>query len=421
MTSEISDSSVDKIHKVIVKGKYLAAIENYVSTLAFGQPFLFKTNLEFEVLLEAIVKLHSRLLSRNNVVGILLEKCFEFENQHPDRTGLLSDPNNLDLHKSLVHSLKTFLESLPRKYTLRIGFPSFPAWGSATYEISSTIRIVIGEQLSTDKNSLAQLFKEPQKASLRMEPHLTSYIEFSASGYSDWSPNSQATSVCLSLAKQCAFILTTHGILRSGFAQSKAQATLTDENECVTKTIDLPDSIASCFGNLLPNDEKLLVYDGNAGLLDPGKQATTNEERSIAFRNVLYDATRFFGVKNNPDIESIAVAIEWYQDSIFADNQTFSYVAACIGLEALFGSDSYLENMSKRLADRYAYLLGKSRKEREQMTTDYTEVLKLRGRLVHSKAARLSGEDVHLLYKAQTMLLNAIWHELYATYKTIRI
>jgi len=102
----------------------------------------------------------------------------------------------------------------------------------------------------------------------------------------------------------------------------------------------------------------------------------------------------------------------------FKVNHTFSYVAACIGLEALFGSDGYLENMSKRLADRYAFLIGKSREEHEQLISDYTEVLKLRGRLVHSKATRLKAEDVGLLATAQRMLLNAIWHELHAMYKS---
>lgn len=418
MASEMSASSIDKSHKVIVKGKCLAAIENYVSTLGIGQGFLFKINSEFDALQEAIVALHSRFLSKSNAVGIVAMECFEFENKHPDRTGSLSDPNNSDLHKSLVNSIKTFLESLPRKYILRIGLPSFPEWGSAKYDISTAIGIVIGNQLSTGKNSVAQLLKETQKATPRMEPHLTSYIEFSASGYSDWSPDSQATSVCLSFAKQCAFILATHGVFRPGYAQSKSTATLTDASAGITQEIVLPDSIARCFGNLVPNEDKLRV-DDHGGLLSPGRSATTNDEKAKAFGEVLYPATRFFGVRNNPDFESIAVAIEWYQDAIFADNQTFSYVAACIGLEALFGSDSYLDNMSKRLADRYAYLLGKSRKEREKMITDYTEVLKLRGRLVHSKAARLSGEDVHLLITAQKMLLNSIWHELYAMYKTI--
>ena len=413
MTSKLPDSSGDKSHKVIVKGKYLAAIEKYVSTLVLGQGFLVKWNPEFEALQKVIVGLPGHFLSENNVASIVIEKCLEFRNAHLDRTGTLSDPKNSDLRESLVGLIKEYLESLPRKYTLRIGLASFPRWGAAKYEISRSIRIVIDDPLLTGKNVLAQFIAGHEGI---VPP---TYIEFSASGYSDWSPDSPAASDCLSLAKQCAFILTSYGICKSNFSQNKATATLTDDGTNTLGKIVLPDAMARCFGNLIPNEEKLLVDDNNGMTIisTPGRPAATNEEKSMAFGGMLYHATRFFETQNHPDFESIAVAIEWHQDSIFADNQTFSYLAACIGLEALFGSDSHLENMSKRLADRYAFLLGKSRKEREKMIAEYTSVLNLRGRLVHSKAARLSGENVSLLYTAQRMLINSIWHELYAMYK----
>lgn len=415
MTSKSPTGSVDTSLKINVKGKYLAAIENYVSTLELGQGVLARWNSEFEALQEDIVRLHGRFLSKSNAVGIVVEKCFEFEAAHAGRTGALSDPNNADLRALLVARIKEYLESLPREYTLRIGLSSFPQWGIAKFEISKSIRIITGNPPLTGINALVQL----TPAQGGSEPHFASYIEFSASGYSDWSPDSQAASACLSFAKQCAFILTSHGICKLSYKQSKAMATLSDDRIGHTQEVILPDAVARCFGRLSIDEEKLLVDDKNGMTVvsATGRRAATNEEKNMSFDWLLYHVRRFFEAQSHPDFESIAVAIEWYQDSFFADNQNFSYIAACIGLEALFGSEDQLENMSNRLADRYAFLLGKSRTEREKMIADYKNVLRLRGRLVHSKVARLSGDDLDLLRVAQKMLKNAIWHELYAMYQ----
>lgn len=412
MTSNLSDNLENSSRKVVVQGKYLASIENYVSTLVIGDNLLCKWNPELEKLQEAIAGLHHSFLSKSNVITIIFNLCFEFETEHQGRLGPLSDLNNADLQVLLVDRIKSYFESLPRKYTLRIGLPSFPQWDITTYEISKSIRFVIEE---TQPNSLAVLMRQKT-----VSPHFGAYIEISASGYSDWSPDSLTASACLSLAKQSAFILITHGSCQRNFLQVRASATLTDETAGLTKEINLPDSIARCFGQLVPNEKELLIYDNKSVTIlgDPGRPAITNEEKTASFRYILHDVHRFFEAEDHPDFEGISAGIEWYQDSIFADNQSFSYIAACIGLEALFGSNNNIDNLSKRLADRYAFLLGKSRAERESMIKDYTDVLNLRGRLVHSKAARLNEKDSGLLFTARQMLLKAIWHELHAMYKS---
>ena len=410
-------SSVNSPHKIVVKGKYLAPIEKYVSTLIIGENFLFRWNPECEELQETIVNIHKSFLNKSNALAIIFNLCFELEAENQGRIGPLSDLNNADLRVLLVGRIKGYLESLPRKYTLRIELPSFPKWGAAILDISKSIRIVAA---NSQPNTLATLLRPtPIPVNGKVLPNFNTYIEFSASGYSEWSTDSLTASVCLSLAKQCAFILTTHGSCQRNFSQNKARATLTDDSVGQTMEINLPDSVARCFGQLIPNEKKLLVYDNRGATLltDAGRPAETDEEKCKAFSNILYDAVRYFESEAHPDFEGISTAIQWHQDSIFADNQSFAYIAACIGLEALFGSDNHLENMSKRLADRYAFLLGKNRSEREKMITEYTSVLSLRGRLVHSKAARLSEADSELLRTAQSMLLNSIWHELYAMYK----
>jgi hypothetical protein len=108
-------------------------------------------------------------------------------------------------------------------------------------------------------------------------------------------------------------------------------------------------------------------------------------------------------------------------DACYSDNQTLAYLAACIGLEALLGGgDEHLDDMSRRLADRYAYMLGKARSARQMLQSDYLEILKVRGRLVHARDSRLSGDALGSLERATNMLARVIRHELEQFLRQVR-
>jgi hypothetical protein len=90
-----------------------------------------------------------------------------------------------------------------------------------------------------------------------------------------------------------------------------------------------------------------------------------------------------------------------------------AYIAACIGLESIFGEKD-MNEMSKRLEDRYAFLLGKDREHRKQLAKDYGEVLRIRGQLIHARAKKLGQRDFNALKAAREMLRKSILHELNA-------
>lgn len=425
MSAEHSHSETDFRHKIVIKGKYLAAIESYVSTLVFDSSSPVKWNSQMEALQDVIVKLGGRYLDKDNAASIVVDQCLRFRREHQDRTGSLSETSNADLRSQLVERIKQFIESLPKTYSLRVGLPAFQQWEVGSFKISDDLQLVFSSKQEFVINALAGLLNNvvssvPTNKFIGLPTEQMCFVEFFTDGYTEGSPDSPAVSNCLSSAKQFAFILTTHGVCKTEYRSLKASAVLIDRNSGERFSLALPDSIARCFGQLTLNEEKLLVYDKGNTLLTKGqgRPANSPQEKIVALKDALHPIIRFHQSRSHPDFQSVAAAIEWYQDSKFADNQTFAYIAACIGLEALLGSDSHLDSMSKRLADRYAFLLGRSRVEREEMIVDYTKVLNLRGRLVHSKVARLSNEDRNLLYIAQKMLLNAIWHELYAMYRS---
>ena len=205
-----------------------------------------------------------------------------------------------------------------------------------------------------------------------------------------------------------------------GYSPGKAQASFSEGSDQAFLTIEIPESVGRLYAKLKINESKLLMYNwllpdipvGGSFLADPGRAPQNEEEKLLALNLLLSDVRRYFRARPHEDFKQIAAAIEWYQDSLWADNDTFAYIAACVGLEAVIGSpDEQLDSLSKRLADRYAFLMGKGRKDREHLRKSYADVLKLRGRLVHGKAARLAADERHLLRTAQDLLLNVLWKE----------
>lgn len=397
-----------------IKGKYLKAIEDYVATLDLNDPAFFKENDEYQTLKEAILKLHGSFLSEANIFSIVFDETLTYAYQARQT----DNPTELppDFREELIQRLKVCIESFPRQYTVRIELPSIPTWGDFRIPISESLFLVSAKTLiHKGENRLAYLLREPSEA-LCLEIHVA--------GYADSAPDSPGTADAIALAKQFAFISTSLGIFKRTFTSAqKANAEITTQINNKVHSINFPDSLSRCFGELHLNEALLQVTDdspeGKArGLLFQGtRAAVTPEEKTKGLNTLIYDASKFFAHSGYPDFPSIAAAIEWYLDSLFADNQTFSYLAACIGLEALLGSNEQLDSLSKRLADRYAFLIGTTRTEREQLIEDYRKLLDLRGELVHAKRARLNSESQQSLWKIQEMLFNAIWHEIRSMYK----
>jgi hypothetical protein len=407
-----------EVSKMVIKGKYLAAIREYVASLSFNEDILIKINPQFDALQSAMLTLKGEYLNRDSANAVLFRECYSFAHKHQGRTGPLNTPDNQDLLEGMVNHLKACIESYPRDYVVRIELPSFPNFGAATFDLAPDMMLAIGQHKRDSQNAIVNaLLKTRGVDSVEFD----AFIELRASGYADNSPDSAVTSACISMAKQCAFILLAFGVVKNTYAPSEpARATLTTKLTGTTNLFALPDSLARYLGTLVPNDEKLVTYDYSSAatlLGAPPRPAAIDEEKCEALRSGLSTAVRYFSAKENTDFASISAAIDWYQDSLLAENQTFSYVAACIGMEALLGSDTHIDEMSKRLADRYAFLMGKGRAEREALSSEYTKILKLRGRLVHAKAARLEGNDRDLLRSAQQMLMKAIWHELHEMYR----
>ena len=79
----------------------------------------------------------------------------------------------------------------------------------------------------------------------------------------------------------------------------------------------------------------------------------------------------------------IKFAIDWYMQSLFNDDSVMSFIQLCIGLESIYGDDNYEGSLTKSLADRCAYLIGKSIPERKKIQSNIKEIYTFRSKVIH--------------------------------------
>ncbi|WP_395315801.1 hypothetical protein [Variovorax sp. UC74_104] len=426
-TVESSFNPTPTAGNIKLQGKYLSPLVEYVSSLELRDGmFLIAPGPKFQVLKESMARVFDPYIEVDDVQSIVFRQCIQFERKWSGkRSGALSSEENQDLRDELVGQIKSFFESIPRPCTLRVSLPSFPRLAGPVRRVAEDVRLVSVAAAPTDNKlrggALSLLFYES-------DPAPDTWLELMATGYADHSPNSRTAAECLSMAKQCAFVLTGLGLCATHWNPRKAKATFSDGASEPFYAMEIPEAVQRLYGRLQINESKLRVR-GSAPkgaesaqtlLTEPDREPRSDEERLIAIDSMLGPLRRYFNARSEQDFQQIAAAIEWYQDSVYADNDTFAYIAACVGLEALIGSeDEHLDSLSKRLADRYAFLIGTSRKDREELRQQYNRVLRVRGELVHGKAARLAPKERSLLNTAQMMLMRLIWKELNRVWRAV--
>jgi len=416
--------SIERGDVAELKGKHLRVLEEYVNSSSLDKWYRNDGDDEpFKQLVATVVGMHGSFLDRGDAIVLIQNGTarFFYENHITSATGSLSDTKNEQLGSAFVAALKREIESYPRQYALCIELPQFPYFGPATFELSPQLQLICGSHQFEPARTHQQMLANAISASNKN----CTFLRVHADGFAGSFPDSPAYASCISIVKQCAFVLAAYGTSKRIYREKTARSTFHDAFDGWTLAVPLPGTAARMFAELALDESKLTVVDHSAiqngrpaSLLSaPMRVAESEEEMQSALERNLDCVVKYFAHAGSADFESISAAIEWYQDSLFADNQTFAYLAACIGLEALLGSAGHMDEMTNRLVDRYGFMLGRTRSEREQLSGEYRKALALRGQLVHAKQQRLVGEQKQYLPKVQTMLREVIWHELQNMYR----
>ncbi|BDB27305.1 hypothetical protein CTP10_R47100 [Cupriavidus sp. P-10] len=395
-----------------LNGKHLAALQTLCEGIDGDYPTAQRAHID--AVARSIAGIHHRYIDKGTAEDIVERELNEIIAERAlrgEKTVPYDDQTLPVLRHAYFHRMKSMVENLPFTYRLRIELPSFPWLGQSAFSITDNITLVQGSHDFDGPRS------GPADGLPPFEAPQASYLEIQTMGYATQFLDSPALAEALSVAKRCAFLLSASGTFIEKLTLRKARCTLLSSQGQVYR-VEAPRSLGHCFGRLTPDPLKLVrtVVDNDSPAAMLGSvlelAAQTDDQKRSAVQHQFKVLLRFFAKDGHPDFASISAAMEWYHDSVYADNQTFSYLAACIGLEALLGSDDFMDDMSNRLADRYGFLLGRSRQEREELAGQYRKVLKVRGKLVHAKVARLSSEDKPYLARAQQLLLDALGKEL---------
>ncbi len=396
-------------------GKYFKAISDYVAAISFEENWRISlASPQFDALGDAVCKIHGKHLSERDARIALLHAIFDCMQGRGGADQLPVAPELQDeIRTKLTDALRDLIESLP--WAMCVKFPLPGLASLAQFEIRISDSILLRNGLVDDPAPDTDGFNSLLKAALTHGQH--AQLRVSVQGFSDSDPGGTAVSQAISLAKQClyfmeAFTFQIHPF--SDLPQSPAYVVLPNEKRL---DLRLPETLMRHFNGMRPRE--VTQVDDRAGLamkLVPGGGSVIHDplERVRWLQRQLEPAVMFFSHRNHPDFDALGAAMEWYVDSITADNQTFAYIAACIGLEAILGygdSPEKMDSMSPRLADRYGFLLGLGRAERESLAGEYRKMLTLRGRLVHARSARLTANERVQLHKVQDMLSKVISKE----------
>lgn len=399
--------------KIKLKGKYLKPVVDFASALNFDRPFDWFVSLEESPIIEMITKLHSSHLCTSDALSLVATEGIAFMGSHDDESGALTEERNQVHFDEIVEILRTAIESLPMTYIVRVEVPEFPGDWPDTIRISDELTLVVGTAMPSPAP------KGPKDGLPKFPSERLTYWEFRVSGYAGGGSQSAGITSCLSTIKLLAFKLVEAGVFFRCRRTMSVRSTITSELTGETEAFPLPHAMRQCLGNIAISHEKVFMFarpssheiSDESYVADHG-EAGGERRQHIVLSESLAPVIRFFGEKGSPDFLNLCAAIEWYEDSLSAENQTFAYLAACIGLEAVLGSDESITGLSNRLADRFSFMLGHGRSERAELAQQYIDVLTVRGKLVHAKAARLSAKELSKLTVAQGMLLRVIRHEL---------
>ena len=240
-------------------------------------------------------------------------------------------------------------------------------------------------------------------------PTRQSLLRLAVWGYAAGLGSSAVLNRCSGTLKQCVYLLRKYGAAAEQWGhQAQAEAYIEDRNTGARTGVFLTHELARRIGGLTH-----LTPGPAGGLLATTPVAAPPPPFDLdCTRAAAAEVNRFLSQADSPGFQRVTAAIEWLFDSETAADQTMGYLAACIGIESILGDDEKGELHTTRLADRYAYMLGRDRTERGKLAKTFLQAFSVRGTLVHARQPRLSRDDQEHLHSIRAILKDLLGHEI---------
>ncbi|MHB1140773.1 MAG: hypothetical protein ACYC1T_03295 [Sulfuricaulis sp.] len=374
------------------------------------------------------------VLVSSDLIRIVFQVGFKFSDRIPKGySGILECSPIASLIPEFENELISYLESLPRSYSICFPLPKMQRYGVGSVKIANGIDLVdptaaphLKDHLASD-NALLMTSVTPKFS------RDCAYIVFSVPGYVDKTLSAYSTARAYAQLKHFLFLALSRGILKklSGANNfftyrldrrphsSAVEVIIHNEDFSELEGIWLPEETSKYLQDITADEELLEVNDGKSLL--SYRKAVTPEEKANSLGIKFSMMEDFLNIsQDNTDVIPVRTAIEWYFDAEVTQNETVSFIHRWIGIEAILGPRENSGRLTDKLSDRYSYLLGKTASERVKLKNQFEEVYAARGELVHGRQSTLSRTDSILNDKARWMLHSIIAEEANGLMKTLR-
>lgn len=337
---------------------------------------------------------------------------------------------------STTDAIAKIIESIPYEYKGKISLPAAKTPFPANLKISPSISIISTPNSPKDRTLINSLLGSSEKASIEY----IARIEIKVLGYCDGRDSTAAESFLSQLKQLLGLSLILNlievsqwglGLLGSQIIEKQSMnwemQNLNHPEQSISH-IKMPAELEAFIKFTRLNLNNLNIYAdnpqaktllGRISKKEPENEAEFNSALNEKFGTVI----SFFNTKNSFDRERIASALEWFFEAKASNNQSVSLIFFCIGLETILsdGSESRILPLTEKLADRAAYILGKTQASRTNWNKRFMGLYKIRSNIVHARQARLSKQNLMHLGDAEDMLQILIEVELFGWLKSIKI
>jgi hypothetical protein len=315
--------------------------------------------------------------------------------------------------QKLEDELVRFMESVPRRYLVEFPIRTTRALSAGEVRLSDTLALIQTEIPASQSGyvglgAITNLLN-PNPGQTRSQVALRVPVL----GYIDDDAEDSAAQAAISMLKRFLGMGYAGGFVgRDGsstepFDPSQGQVTdITDESETKSNFV-LPPATAGLLRNLVLVESALRLPTTQEKLA----HALTNKQQSQLDRPRLnlQRAVAILGPDHSTS-NNLRAASEWLFDTLAEQNQTTALLFASIGLEAAL--DAPKQDSTNRLADRLAWMLGRSHEERRNIESQYRDFYAVRSDLVHGRERTLDEKGREKLRWGREMLRDVTAREL---------
>ncbi len=358
----------------------------------------------FEELYSDFVKISENIYkhSKNNIVRVDDTLFFIFESIFEALKSSNINVNNFNM--SISDNIDILLEESPKIFSDKL--KKLPLDYTFSFPLRLFNNLPYGDLPITDKVSF---FHENSAASANVISHPLGsevFLDIKVSGCCRGSKDDNASSQALSKVRCFLYALLCEGLIKEPFDSYYYS------NWNISSPIDLPPQVkafeenSSRFYSILI-DKNLYHYINNifpeTVLFDLFK---LNDNEKI--KNVFKKPSEFIFNESN-DLTPIKSAINWALQSKYEDNNIQSFIQISIAFEALFEEGA--DYITKTIANRCAYLLGKTRSDRSHIIKEFVSFYETRSKIVHGKLNVLASEHLKQLEWGREIIFRAIKKE----------